>query len=234
MRRFSEIESIAAKRHGGPKSLEALLKNTKPSESASIATTPDDRVLSLMTRRVFYSGFSRTVIDQKWEAFEKAFRKFDPVYCASTTGEQFDSLVKNSAIVRNGAKIASVQTNARLILGLAAEHGSAARFFAKWPDADYVGLLAFLKKNAGRLGGETGMRFLRELGKPAFILTKDVVAALIREKIVSKTPTGKDDMGDVQEAMNQWSAESGRSLTDISRILAMSIDGKSLFAVSCG
>jgi 3-methyladenine DNA glycosylase Tag len=116
-----------------------------------------------------------------------------------------------------------VQANARFIVELAAEHGSAARFFADWPDADYVGLLEVLKKRGGRLGGETGMRFLRAIGKPAFIPTHDVVAALIRENVLTKPPSGKADFATMQTAFNRWSAVSGRDLTAISRILAMSV-----------
>jgi 3-methyladenine DNA glycosylase Tag len=180
-------------------------------------------VLSAMTRRVFYAGFSSKVIDGKWDAFEDAFAGFDPARCAAITEERFDALLKDDRIVRNGAKIASVQANARFVLELAAEHGSAARCFANWPDADYVGLLELLKKRGSRLGGETGMRLLRALGKPAFVLTPDVVAALIREDVVAKPPSGKADFSAVQTAFNRWSEASGRDLTAISRILAMSV-----------
>jgi hypothetical protein len=68
------------------------------------------------------------------------------------------------------------------------------------------------------------MRFLRSIGKPAFITTKDVVAALIREAVVDKAPSSKRDFAAVQKAFNQWSAESGHNLTEISRILAMSVE----------
>ena len=80
-----------------------------------------------------------------------------------------------------------------------------------------------LKKRGNRLGGDTGMRFLRAIGKPAFIPTGDVVAALIREGVLTKAPGGKGDFKTMQQAFNRWSAETGRDLTEISRILAMSI-----------
>ena len=35
------------------------------------------------------------------------------------------------------------------------------------------------------------MHFLRAIGKPAFVLMPDVVKALIREQVVSKSPTGR-------------------------------------------
>ena len=115
---------------------------------------------------------------------------------------------------------------ANSLFDLATEHGSAARFFADWPDADYVGLLHVLKKRANRLGGEPAMRFLRSIGKPAFITTPDVAAALVREQVLTEKPGGKRDLAIIQEAFNRWSAESGRDLTAISRILAISVGNR--------
>ena len=200
-----------------------MLAETRPLAARDIATIPDDRVLAAMTRRVFCAGFSSRVIDAKWEAFKSAFERFDPGRCAWMTEERFDELLKRKDIVRNGAKIKSIQENGRFVMELAEKHGSAAGFFAEWRDDDYVGLLDFLKKNASRLGGETGMRFLRSIGKPAFIPTPDVVKALIREQVLSKSPAGKGDFAKIQTALNQWSEQSGLDLTSISRTLAMSV-----------
>lgn len=225
MKRFSDIFARAAARKGGVAALEALLAETPSKTPAEIAAIPDDRILALMTRRIFYAGFSWKVIDDKWPGFEEAFLGFDPGACALMSDETFDALLKNPGIVRNGAKVRAVPGNAQFIQDLHREHGSAARFFADWPDADYVGLVEILKKKAAHLGGESGMRFLRALGKPAFVTSKDVVAALIADGVVSKTPGGKADMAKVQAAFNAWSAESGRDLTAISRTLAMSVDG---------
>jgi 3-methyladenine DNA glycosylase Tag len=116
-----------------------------------------------------------------------------------------------------------VQANGRFLTDLAREHGSAARFFADWPDSDYVGLLEVLKTRANRLGGESGMRFLRDIGKPSFMTTRDVTAALIREGVLTRPPSGKRDLKAIQDAFNRWSEESGRDLTAISRVLALSI-----------
>jgi len=223
MRRFDEIIGLAVQRHGGPETFERMLAETRPLAARDIATIPDDRVLSAMTRRVFCAGFSSRVIDAKWEAFESAFERFDPGRCAWMTEERFDELLKRRDIVRNGAKIRSIQENGRFVVELAEKHGSAARFFAEWRDDDYVGLLDFLKKNASRLGGQTGMRFLRSIGKPAFIPMPDVVKALIREEVLSKSPAGKGDFAKIQTALNRWSEQSGLDLTSISRTLALSI-----------
>ena len=223
MRSFGEILAVAAERKGGRAAIDAALATTPAREPAAIAAQPDDRILAEMTRRIFNAGFSSKVIEAKWPAFEAAFRGFDPRACAFMSDDDFGALTQDRGIVRNGAKIRAVQINAKLVLDLAASHGSAARSFADWPDSDYVGLLQVLKERGSHLGGDAGMRFLRAIGKPAFITSKDVVAALIREEIIAKTPSGKRDFAAVQRAFNQWSDESGRNLTEISRVLAMSI-----------
>lgn len=223
MRDFGAIVAMAAGRRGGMAALEAELATTQSLPTAIVAATPDDRVLSAMTRRIFQAGFAWKVIDDKWNGFEAAFDGFDPNHCAFMSEAGVDALLKDTRIIRNGAKIRSVIANARLIVDLASAHGSAARFLAEWPDSDYIGLLDLLKKRGSRLGGEAAMRFLRSIGKPAFIPTRDVVAALIREGVLDREPNGKRDLATMQDAFNRWSAESGRDLTELSRILAMSV-----------
>ncbi|CAM5765561.1 hypothetical protein LMIY3S_01524 [Labrys miyagiensis] len=227
MRPFADIFELAAGRKGGPAALDRMLATTASLPPAEIALTPDDRILAEMTRRIFYAGFSSKVIDDKWPAFEKGFDGFEPHACAFMTDAHFDALMQDRGIVRNGAKIRSVQLNARFLVDLKAEHGSAARFFADWPDSDYVGLLDILKKRASHLGGDAAGRFLRGIGKPAFVATPDMVAALIREEVLTGLPGGKKDLAAIQAAFNQWSQQSGRDLTAISRVLAMSVDSDS-------
>jgi 3-methyladenine DNA glycosylase Tag len=218
---------LAAKRKGGLPALESALAGTPALDAAAIAAIPDDRILAEMTRRIFNAGFSAKVVDGKWPAFEAAFNGFDPHACAFMSEERFDALMQDRGIVRNGAKIKAVQINAKLVLDLASTHGSAARFFAEWPDSDYAGLLNVLKERGSHLSGDAGMRFLRAIGKPAFITTKDVVAALIRENVITRPPGGKRDFAAIQAAFNAWFGQSGRNLTEISRILAMSTDAAS-------
>ncbi len=67
------------------------------------------------------------------------------------------------------------------------------------------------------------MRFLRALGKPAFVTSPDMMAALVREGVLSRPSTAKRDLQIVQEAMNQWAASSRWDFTTISRVLSMSV-----------
>lgn len=221
MRGFDEIFAIAAERKGGAEALEAMLE--PPLRPEELARLPDDRWLALFARFVFSAGFSWKVIEQKWPGFEAAFHGFDVSRCAMMNDAWLDELLQDRRIVRNGAKIQSVRDNAVFLQELAREHGSAAAAFAHWPTEDYVGLLELLRKRGGRLGGTTGQYALRFAGADGFILSRDVVARLIAEGVLDKPPTSKRALAQVQAAFDTWRAQSGRSMKEISRVLAMSI-----------
>ena len=222
MKAFQDIYAQAAARKGGEAALEVLVAEHASKTRAELAATRDDRWLSQMTRCVFQAGFNWKVIENKWPGFEGAFHGFAPALNAAMSDEEFDFHLKDTRIVRNAQKILSVRDNARFLVDLAAEHGSAAAFFASWPDDDFAGLLELMKKRAARLSGETAMRLFRWMGKPSFITSRDVAAALIDAGVIDKPPSGRKDLQAVQAAFNGWARETGRDLTAISRILAMS------------
>tara|TARA_R110000868_G_scaffold231524_3_gene484924 strand:+ start:1880 stop:2548 length:669 start_codon:yes stop_codon:yes gene_type:complete len=220
MRLFDEIFAIAAKRKGGPQALGALLQ--PPVNTDELRAIKDDRWLSGLSKAVFQAGFNWKVVDKMWPGFEAAFHGFDPGRCAMLTDEDIASLVSDRTIVRHGAKIRSVQENAVLLIDLAREHGSASEAIANWPSDDFVGLLTLLKKRGSRLGGTTAQYALRSMGRDGFILSRDVIARLMAEGVIDKAPTSQKAMRAVQAAFNEWQKQSGRSLKDISRVLAMS------------
>jgi 3-methyladenine DNA glycosylase Tag len=222
MRSFEQIYERAAERKGGTSALEGLIAEWPAKSKAELKAIPDDRWLAEMTRGVFRAGFNWRVIENKWPGFEAAFHSFDPKLNAAMSEEEFDTHLKDTRIIRNAQKVASVRANGQFLVELAHENGSAARFFADWPDTDFVGLLELMKKRAARVHGETAMRFFRGMGKPAYITTRDVSAALIEAGVIDKPPSGKKDLQAVQDAFNAWSRESGRDLNAISRVLAMS------------
>jgi 3-methyladenine DNA glycosylase Tag len=222
MRDFEEIYALAAGRQGGVEALETRVAEHNSLKPAEVAAIPDDRWLSQMTKSVFQAGFNWKVIENKWTGFETAFHAFDPPLNAAMSDDEFDAHLKDTRIVRNAQKILSVRANAQFLVDLAREHGSAAQFFAEWPDDDFVGLLEVMKKRASRLSGETAARMFRFMGRSSFITSRDVTAALIEAGVITKPPTSRKDLQAVQEAFNTWSAQSGRGLTQMSRVLAMS------------
>jgi 3-methyladenine DNA glycosylase Tag len=221
MKTFSDLWTEAAARKGEAE-LETRVAEFRAKTPAELAAIPDDRWLAQMSKCVFQAGFSWKVIDNKWPGFETAFHGFGPAPNAVMSDEAFDAHLRDTGIVRNAQKILSVRDNAGFLVELAGEHGSAAAFFAGWPDEDFVGLLEVMKKRAARLSGETAMRFFRFMGKASFITTRDVSAALIGAGVIDKPPSGKRDLQAVQDAFNAWAKESGRDLTAMSRVLAMS------------
>ncbi|MCI5073936.1 DNA-3-methyladenine glycosylase I [Oricola sp.] len=221
MRSFDEIFAIAAERKGGRDQLEALLE--PPSGETDLAAIPDDRWLSCATKCIFNAGFNWKVVEAMWPGFEEVFHGFDIGWCSMLNDEEIAGLASDTRIVRHGGKIRAVQENAVFLRDLAAEHGSAARFFADWPVSDQAGLLELLKKRGSRLGGNTGQYFLRFMGKDSYVLSRDVIARLVAEGVVDKAPTSRGAMAKVQAAFNTWQEQSGRSVKEISRTLAMSV-----------
>ncbi len=224
MESIKAIYDRAAKRKGGEAALEEMLAGADQ-HARDIAKLGDDRILSEFSKRVFQSGFNWKVVENKWPDFETAFHGFDIGRNALMSDDDLDRHLANKGIVRHAAKIMSVRDNAVFLSDLAKEHGSAARFFADWPAEDHVGLLEVMKKRGSRLGGATGQYALRFLGRESFILSPSVVAALIAAGVVDKAPTSKGALAAAQAAFNAWKAESGWSLTRLSRVLALSADG---------
>ena len=222
MNSFKTIWDRAAARKGGDAALEASMPAVRTADE--LRAVADDRWLAEMTRRIFQAGFNWSVIDKKWPGFEAAFGGFDPGRCAMMSDDDIDRLLKDTGIVRNAAKILSVRENAAFLCDLARGHGSAAAFFADWPADDFTGLLEVLKKHGRRLSGTTGQYYLRAMGKDSFVLSKDVVAALIAEGVTDKSPSSARALRAVQAAFNGWAAKSGRPLAHISKTLACSMD----------
>lgn len=222
MRSFDKIEKEAAKRKGGAKALDAML--TPPLPPQKIRKKPDDRWLSEMSKCVFQAGFSWRLIEDKWPAFEKEFHKFDVARAAMMSPDEFDRLMKAEGIVKNAAKIRSVSENAIYLRAIAKEHGSVGAYFAGWKTADYCDNLRALQKSGARLGGRAAQIFLRRMGVDTLVFSPDVLAALKREGVVAKSPGGKKEWAALQEAIDDWSAASGRSLNEISQILAFSVE----------
>lgn len=222
MRSFDKIEAMAGKLHGGPKGLAAKL-DAHAIGFAKKLSQGDDRFLAGMTQAVFSAGFNWKVIEAKWPGFEEAFFGFNPKRVAAMGDEDFDALLKDKRIVRNGAKIKATIENARFVVEIAKEHGSFGKFLKAWPVTDQVGLMEVFKKRASWLGGNSAQYFLRFNGWDAFILSGDVIAALMREGVIDKPPSSKKDMKAVQDAFNVWTKQSGRPQREVSRILALSV-----------
>ena len=226
MQNFETIFQRAANRHGGEDAFREKLASHYYGVNTEALTEPksDDRWLSEFSKRIFQAGFNWTVVENKWGGFEKAFWNFDPGKCSGIDMDDMERLTSDKAIVRNPVKIKTVPKNADMILGMAAQAGSADAFIRDWPSSDYFGLLTYLQKQGSHLGANTASYALRFSGIPSIILSKDVTAALIHADIIDKPATSKSAKKSVQTAFDIWCDQSGENLSYVSRVLAHSID----------
>lgn len=222
MRSMTEISRIAAKRKGGTDALERLL--SRPLSPRKIRKIPDDRWLSAMSKCIFQAGFNWQIIENKWPRFEKVFEGFDVNRWIMMSDDDLDRLLKTDGIVRNVAKIRSIRKNATFLKEITGVHSSVGDYFAAWKPTDFCNNLRKLQKSGARLGGKTSQVFLQRMGVDAIAFTPDVIKALQREDIVDRIPGSNRDWTAVQTAIDAWRNQSDRSLTEMSQILAFSVD----------
>jgi 3-methyladenine DNA glycosylase Tag len=222
VKRFKKIQERAWAQHGGEKLVGKLMPAVRGPRV--LAKSGDDRWLAEMTRCIFQAGFVWRVVNQKWEDFEDVFFGFPPDKIIMLSPDQLDRFAQNPRIIRNRQKVLTVQHNARFILDVAKEAGSFGKFISAWPGEDLVGLFQLLKKRGARLGGMTGQRVLRNMGKDTFIVTGDVTRCLQREGLdISGSPSSKREYALIQQTFNDWHAESGLPYSHLSRIAALSM-----------
>jgi len=217
---FAPILEAARTRHGA-KALEARLPH--PKTPAELAGTSDDRYLSQMSLRIFRAGLKHSVVDAKWPAFEEVFHGFDLRRVRAMSDEAMEGRLGNAKLIRHWGKLKSVRDNAAAMLAIAAENKSFGAWLAGWPGEDIVGLWEALAKRFSQMGGNSGPSFLRMTGKDTFILSPSVVAGL-KHWAGMAPPKNSGDRAAAQAAFNGWAAETGRPLSQLSLILAMSVD----------
>ncbi len=222
MRDYRWLHEYCLNRFGSAEALEARLPQSRG--EAELRALSDDRYLSLMALRVFRAGLKHSLVDAKWPAFEEAFFGFDPHKVVLMGAEHLERLMQDTRLIRHLGKLKSVPRNAQFVLDVAREKGSFGALIADWPVTDIVGLWKYLAKHGNQLGGLSAPRFLRMVGKDTFIPTDDMVAALKAQDIIDKAPTSQKDLAQVQAAFNQWHAESGRPLCQLSTMLAHTVN----------
>jgi len=222
VRDYAWLSSYCLNRFGGVAELEARLP--QPRSAEALRALGDDRYLSLIALRVFRAGLKHSLVDAKWPAFEEAFFAFDPHKVVLMGAEHLERLMQDSRLIRHLGKLKSVPRNAQFILDVARERGSFGQLIADWPSSDIVGLWKYLAKHGSQLGGLSAPRLLRMMGKDTFIPTDDLVAALKAQGIVDKAPTSQKELAALQAAFNQWQAESGRPLCQLSVMLAHTVN----------
>ena len=219
--RYDVIFERACERKGGEAAVESLLEN--PLHSDQLKGIPDDRYLAELTRKVFQSGFVWRIVDQKWPDFEEVFWGFDIEKLLMMPDDMLERKATDPKIIRHLKKVWSIRENAMMIHDVQQREGSFAEFVADWPEDNIIGLWSYLKKHGSRLGGNTGPYALRTIGKDTFLMTRDVEGYFRAMKIIEGSTTSQKSQKAIQTFFNQLRESSGRSLTELSRILAFGV-----------
>jgi 3-methyladenine DNA glycosylase Tag len=217
---FTAILDTARARHGAG-AIEARLP--QPKTASELVAIPDDRYLSQMSLRIFRAGLKHSVVDAKWPAFEEVFEGFDPRRVRTMPDEALEKLLGDARLIRHWGKLKSVRDNAAAMLAIGEEFGSVGAWLATWPGSNIVGLWEALADRFSQMGGASGPMFLRMVGKDTFVLSKSVIAGL-KHWVAMPTPKNRADRAAAQAHFNAWSAETGRPLSQLSLILALSVD----------
>jgi 3-methyladenine DNA glycosylase Tag len=218
---FAPILAAARTRQGAA-ALESRLPQPRP--PAELERVADDRYLSQMSLRIFRAGLKHSLVDAKWPAFEEVFDGFEPRRVRAMSDEALEALLADRRLIRHWGKLKSVRDNAAAMIAVAEEHGSFAGWLAGWPGTNIVGLWEELAKRFSQMGGNSGPSLLRMVGKDTFIFTHSVTAALKHWGVVDAPPKNRKDRAAVQSCFNDWAAETGRPLCQLSLILAASVE----------
>lgn len=84
----------------------------------------DRKLFEFLILETFQAGLSWRTVLHKRAAFRKTFANFNPRHVAQFDKRKIERLMKNAAIIRNGAKIRAAVNNARCFLAIQKEFGS--------------------------------------------------------------------------------------------------------------
>lgn len=219
--KFASIYQRALERKGGEAQLKSLLGSSL--STTALLQYSDDEWLEAFTKKVFQSGFVWRVVENKWPGFREVFFDFAVEKMLMLSDEMLAQKAQDPRIIRNGSKVLTIRHNALMIHELAQQHGRFAAMVAHWPSENIIGLWDLLKKQGARLGGNTGAYALRAMGKDTFLLSQDVEAYLRAYQVIDGGLTSKTSLAKIQAQFNQWQQQSGFTLQQISRVVAMSV-----------
>lgn len=219
---YDELYQRACERKGGEAEVEALLPSSATKQY--LKTLGSDRYLAEFTRKVFQSGFVWRIVNNKWANFEEVFWNFDIERLLMMPEDMLERKASDPGIIRNYSKVKTVLQNAVMISDTErGENCSFGEFIANWPEDDVISLWIYLKKHGSRLGGNTGPYALRTLGVDTFLMTVDVENFLRNHNIVDSGTHSLRALKAAQSYFNELREESGRSLSELSRLVSLGI-----------
>ena len=125
-------------------------------------TSPGD-YLEVMSKSVFQTGISWSVVEKKWPGIREAFRGFDAQAVASMGERDIDKLAGDTRVIRNRRKLEAIVENANRLLQLEAEHGSFRSYLRS--HGGFQATMKDLKKQFKFLGETGSYIFLYVVGE---------------------------------------------------------------------
>ncbi len=216
---YDQLYDMACDRKGGKTALESMMPRV--ASKRQLTKLSADRYLAEFTRKVFQSGFVWRVVDQKWPQFEEVFWGFDVPKLLMMPDDMLERKAQDPAIIRNYSKVKTVRANAAMIAATERQEGKTfGQFIADWPSDNVIGLWQHLKREGSRLGGNTGPFALRTLGVDTFLLTADVEGFMRHHEIVDSGIESKRAHAAAQAYFNWLRDQSGRNLSELSRLVS--------------
>lgn len=216
-----EIEQNAQQKLGGAEALALVLPPVL--DRKQLEAKPDRWFLSAMTRRVFQAGMQHRVINERWPAFERYFWDFEPEKLMLLSEDQLERAMLEPGLIRHWGKLKTIPANAAVMVDLGRQAGGFGHWLGAWSDEQLVLLWRGLARQFVRLGGMSAPRFLRLAGRDTFLLTDDVIQALMLYGVVDDKPTRKADLERINQQFGAWCRESGRPMAHVSQILSHAV-----------
>ncbi|WP_155799307.1 DNA-3-methyladenine glycosylase I [Planococcus antarcticus] len=99
----------------------------------------DDRyIFEMLILEGAQAGLSWNIVLSKRNAYQEAFDHFDIAHCAELTDANLLSIKENCAVIKHGAKLQSVRTNAQAVLSILKEWDSFAEFLWSYTDGKTI------------------------------------------------------------------------------------------------
>ena len=219
---YDNLYERACLRKGGSDVVESLLPTIATQEHLS--GLGSDRYLAEFTRKVFQSGFVWRIVNHKWPHFEEVFWGFDIERLLMMPDDMLERKASAPGVIRDFSRVRTVLDDAVMISDTERrEDKTFGEVIASWPDDDVIGLWLFLKKHGSRLGGNTGPYALRTLGVDTFLMTADVEFFLRENDIIDSGTHSLRALKATQAYFNDLREESGRSLSELSRLVSLGV-----------
>lgn len=218
---FDQIYEVALRKFSSIEELELAMPTVLDADQ--LKAQSNAFYLSVMTRRIFQAGMTHSVINSKWNHFEKVFWGFDPNKLVLIDDSFMERAMQDKGLIRHWGKLQTIPVNALEMKDLTAEGISFGEMIADW-DQGITLLWLHISKRFKRMGGQSTPYFLRMVGKDTFVLTNDVVQKLLSLNVIDSKPTSKSDILKVSQFFNELKAYSGRPLSHISKLMALSLE----------